>query len=53
MEDQNNEIVDGSQLDCSSTKAEFEAPKLTYVKPELAKHSLAEVTAGFFGSFYT
>jgi len=52
MQDRNEEMVNADQLDGDSTKAEFEAPKLTYVKPELTKHSIAEVTAGFFGSFY-
>jgi hypothetical protein len=35
-----------------SAKAPFIAPKLTFVKPELVRQgSLADVTAGFFGTF--
>ncbi len=33
-------------------KQPFVAPKLTFVKPELVRQgSLADVTAGFFGTF--
>ena len=33
-------------------KPRFVAPKLTFVKPELVRQgSLADVTAGFFGTF--
>ena len=33
-------------------KPSFVAPKLTFVKPELVRQgSLADVTAGFFGTF--
>lgn len=36
----------------SAAKARFVAPKLTFVKPELVRQgSLADVTAGFFGTF--
>lgn len=36
----------------AAAKPPFVAPKLTFVKPELVRQgSLADVTAGFFGSF--
>ena len=33
-------------------KEPFDKPKLTYVKPEVVEHAIADVTAGFFGTFY-
>ena len=39
-------------LQADAAKAPFVAPKLTFVKPELVRQgSLADVTAGFFGTF--
>lgn len=33
-------------------KPDFEAPKMTYVKPSIERHAIVDVTAGFFGTFY-
>jgi hypothetical protein len=39
-------------LPAGAGKLPFVAPKLTFVKPELVRQgSLADVTAGFFGTF--
>ena len=39
-------------LPVTAARQPFVAPKLTFVKPELVRQgSLADVTAGFFGTF--
>lgn len=42
----------GSGSDDLEIEAQFEEPKLEYIEPSIETHSIVDVTAGFFSTFY-